>query len=159
MFPIFFPVPARIFVLIYAGMQLVSGLLGQSSNDPVRVAHFAHLGGMVAGYLLIKFGQPLFDAVERIGGKQRGGNRRGSDSSSSAAILDVPYRDVPVYTMTESEPVAQTPRTSTPTRFVVDGEMVTQETIDDILDKITLGGYHHLSAREKRILDEVSRQL
>ena len=154
MFPIFFPVPARIFVLIYAGMQLVSGLLGQSSNDPVRVAHFAHLGGMVAGYLLIKFGQPLFDAVDRIGG-----SRRQRAAQPFARTYDAEFHDVPVYTISESEPAASAPRSVTPTRFVVDGEPITQEVIDDILDKITIGGYHNLSAREKRILDEVSRQL
>jgi hypothetical protein len=50
-------------------------------------------------------------------------------------------------------------RTSTPTRFVVDGEPITQETIDEILDKISVAGYHNLTEREKRILDDVSRQL
>lgn len=154
MFPIFFPVPARIFVLIYAAMQLVSGLLGQSANDPVRVAHFAHLGGMLAGWLLIKFGQPIFNAVERIGGS----SRRPSESPFSTSY-DVEYRDVPVYSIPDRNEEPPAPRTNTPTRFVVDGEPITQEMIDDILDKITLGGYHNLSSREKRILDDVSRQL
>ena len=109
---------------------------------------------MVAGWLLIKFGQPIFNAVERIGGSQRS-----RAASPYATSYDVEYRDVPVYTIPERNDEPPAPRTQTPTRFVVDGEPITQEMIDDILDKITLGGYHNLSAREKRILDDVSRQL
>lgn len=154
MFPIFFPIPARIFVLIYAGMQLVSGLLGQGANDPVRVAHFAHLGGAVAGYLLLKFGGPIFDLVERLGGR-----RATTSYADTDRYRDVEYRDVPVYDIPARREEPVRPRTSTPTRFVVDGEPITQETIDEILDKISLGGYHNLTDREKRILDDVSRQL
>jgi membrane associated rhomboid family serine protease len=153
MFPIFFPVPARIFVLIYAGMQLVSGLLGQGANDHVRVAHFAHLGGAVAGFLLIKFGAPLFDWIERLGGRRR------TTHVDSERLVDVNFRDVPVYDIPQRRDEPMRSRTSTPTRFVVDGEPITQETIDEILDKISVAGYHNLTEREKRILDDVSRQL
>lgn len=154
MFPIFFPIPARIFVLIYAGMQLVSGLLGQGANDPVRVAHFAHLGGALAGYLLLKFGGPIFDLVERLGGR-----RSTASNVNAERFVDVNYRDVPVYDIPARRDEPVRPRASTPTRFVVDGEPISQETIDEILDKISLGGYHNLTDREKRILDDVSRQL
>ena len=49
---IFFPVPikARIFVLIYGVIELFMGV-AQFSGD--SVAHFAHLGGMLFGALLI----------------------------------------------------------------------------------------------------------
>lgn len=45
------PMPARVFVLVYAAIEL---LLGVSGSQP-GVAHFAHLGGMVGGYLLLRF--------------------------------------------------------------------------------------------------------
>lgn len=53
------PIKAKYFVLIYAGIELFLGLSGFESG----VAHFAHLGGALFGFLLIlywrKFGSRL----------------------------------------------------------------------------------------------------
>ena len=49
--PIPIPIKAKYFVIGYAVIELLSGLYG--SND--GVAHFAHLGGMVVGFLLILY--------------------------------------------------------------------------------------------------------
>jgi membrane associated rhomboid family serine protease len=43
------PMPARMFVLLYAGLELLLGVTGAQSG----VAHFAHLGGMVGGFLML----------------------------------------------------------------------------------------------------------
>lgn len=48
--PIPFPIKAKYFVLIYAVIELVEGM---SVSD--SVAHFAHLGGMLFGFLLIMY--------------------------------------------------------------------------------------------------------
>ncbi len=45
------PLPARVFVLIYAVLELVMGVTGAQSG----VAHFAHLGGMVGGFIMLRF--------------------------------------------------------------------------------------------------------
>ena len=45
------PMPARVFVLIYAVLELVMGVTGAQSG----VAHFAHLGGMVGGFIMLRF--------------------------------------------------------------------------------------------------------
>jgi len=45
------PMPARVFVLLYAALELVMGVTGAQSG----VAHFAHLGGMVGGYLMLRY--------------------------------------------------------------------------------------------------------
>jgi membrane associated rhomboid family serine protease len=45
------PMPARVFVLVYAALELVMGVSGAQSG----VAHFAHLGGMVGGFLMLRF--------------------------------------------------------------------------------------------------------
>jgi len=53
-FMIFLPIPikAKYFVMAYGAIELYSGL----SNSPGdNVAHFAHLGGMIFGFFLIKF--------------------------------------------------------------------------------------------------------
>ena len=43
------PIPSRIFVAIYAVIELFSGIFGAMSG----IAHFAHLGGMLFGALLL----------------------------------------------------------------------------------------------------------
>jgi membrane associated rhomboid family serine protease len=45
------PMPAWLFVTLYGLLELVLGVFGTSQG----VAHFAHLGGMAAGYLLIRY--------------------------------------------------------------------------------------------------------
>ena len=45
------PLPARVFVLIYAVLELVMGVTGAQSG----VAHFAHLGGMVGGFIMLRY--------------------------------------------------------------------------------------------------------
>lgn len=50
---LFFPVPikAKYFVAIFGAIELISGLTRTNTG----VAHFAHLGGMLVGYILIKY--------------------------------------------------------------------------------------------------------
>ena len=50
-FPIPIPMPARVFVTLYCILELVLGITGTQQG----VAHFAHLGGAAAGYLLILY--------------------------------------------------------------------------------------------------------
>ena len=45
------PVKAKYFVIIYGAIELFSGVYDTGSN----VAHFAHLGGMIFGYLLLLY--------------------------------------------------------------------------------------------------------
>ena len=45
------PLPARVFVTIYAVLELFLGVTGSQEG----VAHFAHLGGMIGGYVLLRF--------------------------------------------------------------------------------------------------------
>ena len=45
------PMSARTFVVVYAVIELLLGVTGSQSG----VAHFAHLGGMIGGWLLLRF--------------------------------------------------------------------------------------------------------
>lgn len=45
------PMKAKYFVLFFGAIELVSGLSGLNTG----IAHFAHLGGMVFGFILIKY--------------------------------------------------------------------------------------------------------
>jgi membrane associated rhomboid family serine protease len=46
------PVKAKYFVMIYGGLEIY---LGFSNNPADNVAHFAHLGGMIFGFILIMY--------------------------------------------------------------------------------------------------------
>jgi membrane associated rhomboid family serine protease len=50
--PLFPPIPmkARTFVIVFGGLELALGLLGHRG-----IAHFAHLGGMLGGWLMIRY--------------------------------------------------------------------------------------------------------
>ena len=45
------PMPARVFVVVYAALELFLGVTGSQAG----VAHFAHLGGMVGGYAMLRY--------------------------------------------------------------------------------------------------------
>ena len=46
------PIKAKYFVILYGLLELYAGI---SNNPADNVAHFAHLGGMIFGFLLIKY--------------------------------------------------------------------------------------------------------
>ncbi len=48
------PIKAKWFVIIYGAMELFSGIANSTGDN---VAHFAHLGGMLFGFILIKYWQ------------------------------------------------------------------------------------------------------
>ena len=62
--PLFPPIPmkARTFVIVFGVIELLFGLSGRSG-----VAHFAHLGGMLGGFLMIRYwrGQAPFGGARR----------------------------------------------------------------------------------------------
>ncbi len=53
--PLFPPIPMRapVFVAVYGALELVLGVTGTAQG----VAHFAHLGGLVGGFLYLKYGR------------------------------------------------------------------------------------------------------
>ena len=54
LFLMFFPIPikAKYAVIIYGAFELIFGVLNISGDN---IAHFAHLGGMLFGFILIKY--------------------------------------------------------------------------------------------------------
>jgi membrane associated rhomboid family serine protease len=57
------PMKAKVFVAVYGGLELFLGVTGTRSG----IAHFAHLGGMLGGYLMIRYwrGQAPFGRKRR----------------------------------------------------------------------------------------------
>ena len=50
------PMPARVFVIVFAAIELGLGVLQPGGS----VAHFAHLGGMLGGFLMIQYRRGRF---------------------------------------------------------------------------------------------------
>ena len=82
MYILFIPIPirARVFVIIYALIELFAGLGSVTGFSADNVAHFAHLGGMLFGWLLILYWKKtnwrepgeLWDRIRtKLGGHQR----------------------------------------------------------------------------------------
>ena len=93
MFILFIPIPirARVFVIIYALIELFAGLGSVAGFTADNVAHFAHLGGMLFGWLLILYwkktnwrepGELWRNIRSKLGGHQR------LDSSKSGNKFD-----------------------------------------------------------------------
>jgi membrane associated rhomboid family serine protease len=143
MFPFFIPIPAKFFVLIYIGLAL---LMGMTSDG--NVAHFAHLGGAATGFLLFKFGDKvgLFAFFNNLFKRKQ--------------VLVNPMDRPNVHGIWEAK---SAPKTYNPQpenyKFNVEGENISQDVIDSILDKISASGYQNLTDKEKKILFEISKKL
>jgi len=147
MFPIFFPIPAKIFVMIYGGIDLLQGILSPNSG----VAHFAHLGGAFFGYMLLKHGDDLrifsfFESIlSRFSGNEKRIHRKKVQQN--------------VYSLYEEHSISQESTGKGSGYCISNGDEIPQEEIDRILDKISTSGYKSLTDREKKILYEVSKKI
>ncbi len=136
-FPIPVPIRARVLVVIYALVELWSGF---SVSD--NVAHFAHLGGMLFGVILILYwkkqgvntgaglwsGSHVKDWWERMKDKMRA---KGTNANSNTSYSNYHYQ----------EPIREEKK-----------DPAKEAEINRILDKIKLSGYDSLTDEEKQIL-------
>ncbi len=131
-FPIPIPIRARTLVVIYALVELWSGF---SVSD--NVAHFAHLGGMLFGILLILYwkkqgvntGEGLWSGSKLKAWWERLKQRR--TRSQSQSYENYHYQ----------EPIREDENTTE-----------NEAEINRILDKIKLSGYDSLTDEEKKTL-------
>lgn len=164
MFPLFIPIPAKYFVLIFTGAELLFGV----SNSGSGIAHFAHLGGALAGFLLLKYGDQI-GVYNILGQKSFGSSSMGGGGTSSSFSFrqSRPEQRSYSYQMNwqKPKPKSTTESTESPQesssgkRITIDGEVITQQKIDTILDKISASGYQNLTDHEKYILTELSKKL
>jgi membrane associated rhomboid family serine protease len=139
-FPLPIPIKAKWFVCGYAAIELFSAL--GSSGD--GVAHMAHLGGMLFGFLMIRYwnshpdsnynrsgGQEFFDNLKRNFER-----RHNKPQSQMHAERGGSKEDDMAYNARKRQ---------------------NQEEIDAILDKIRKSGYDSLTKEEKQKLFDASR--
>ncbi len=135
-----FPIKAKYFILLYMVIELIS--LGNSDG----IAHFAHLGGAVVGFVYLLITQSrfsfskLFSEFKRPDQKPEGKANIYIRHRYYDKFRDVSDAD---YESGKEE----------------DDDKVSQERIDEILDKISREGYKNLTEEEKKILFEASKKI
>jgi membrane associated rhomboid family serine protease len=140
--PFPFPIKAKWFVMGYVAIEFFSAL--GSSGD--GVAHTAHLGGMLFGYLMIRYwnkhpngsydrsrGQQFFENLKRNFDQRQQNSRQPHMHAEKGGASE-----------TDQEYNAR--------------KRKNQEEIDAILDKIRKSGYDSLTKEEKQKLFDASNQ-
>jgi membrane associated rhomboid family serine protease len=131
-FPIPVPIKARTLVIGLVVLDIVASQLWPNDG----VAHIAHVGGALFGYLFFRL-QSL--------------SRRSPDQAAPAVERVVMVQSG------SSEPDRRTPVTPMRPRRRVDADPVAAE-VDRVLDKISEKGISSLTAAERRFLDEVAKK-
>jgi membrane associated rhomboid family serine protease len=160
MFPLFIPIKAKYFVMFYAGLEMIMGV---TSVD--GVAHFAHLGGALTGFLLLQYGDKIglfqtkpkvYQNPYRIDDDYEENTRLFTNTrkEGNSNIFKVNWD---ISKKTKIEPAKKIDTYSK--QFVVDNEIIPQSFIDTLLDKISDRGYQSLTDRERKILTEISKQI
>ena len=129
------PVKAKYFIFGLIALGVLS------IGDQGTIANLAHLGGAAAGYVYVLYVArrfPFQGLVDQLG---RWLNSRRSRRSEE------PYREVVDAKIFD---INERPKTE---------KELNQMKIDEILDKITRGGYQSLTEEEKKILFEASKKL
>jgi membrane associated rhomboid family serine protease len=138
-----FPIKAKYFVIIFMLIELLS--VGSNTG----IAHLAHLGGGVVGFIYLLLSKYNINDLFRFDKQPKVSSKRPTNiytnsyyekynKSSEPEISDAEY-------YTQNSPYQS--------------DEVSQERIDEILDKIGKYGYEKLTEEEKRILFEASRKL
>jgi hypothetical protein len=141
--PFPFPIKAKWLIVGYIAIELFSAMTGPGDG----VAHMAHLGGMLFGFLLIRYWQKHPDSSQGFGRsrgqeffenmKRRYYQRQQQNNRMKAEQTD-PRRE------SDEEYNAR--------------KRKNQEEVDAILDKIRKSGYDSLTKEEKKKLFDQSRE-
>ena len=140
--PIPFPIKAKWLILGYIVIELFSAMSGPGDG----VAHMAHLGGMLFGFLLIRYWQKHPDSSQRYG------------RSYGKEFFDNLIRKHEEYQRKRhmhAEPTGNT-RRETDEEYNM-RQRKNQEEIDAILDKVRKSGYDSLTKEEKQKLFDQKR--
>ena len=131
--PIPFPIKAKWFVCIYAFIEILEGMSGKDG-----VAHFAHLGGMFFGLMLILY----WRGVVRRRRVSFGENFWKKPNAHQG--MHISYSDNYTKNYKDHEYNEQ--------------KKARNEEIDRILDKVRHGGYQSLTESEKQTLFDASKR-
>lgn len=130
-----FPVPAKWLVGFFFVLTFITAFGGEGG----RIAHFAHLGGLLAGLVYL-----------RVGGRLKAGLAGMRDSRAAERFAIVPRR-APGAKASGGDGARGKAANAGREEDLLDE-------VDRILDKISARGLAALTEEERRLLDEVSRR-
>lgn len=137
-----FPVKAK-WLVGFLGLMALLSAFGTSGGD---VAHFAHLGGLVAGFLYLKLDWRTSRPIERL---------RSVAPRTPRRLAIVPRDEDDEH---EASGASRGRKGDAgPVRSAAEERRLLDE-VDRVLDKISARGMSSLTTDERRLLDEVSRQ-
>ena len=146
--PFPFPIKAKWLIVGYIAIELFSAMSGPGDG----VAHMAHLGGMLFGFLLIRYWQKHPDSSQRFG---RSKGQEFFDNLKRK--YDERQRNSRMKAEATGYGRSENTRRETDREYNA-RQAKNQEEIDAILDKIRKSGYDSLTKEEKKKLFEQSRQ-
>ena len=141
-FPLPIPIKAKWFVAIYAIIEFVSAM--SSVGD--GVAHMAHIGGMLFGFLLILYWRKRPNSYFNVDATRQFFDQW-SRTSRTSHTGETSYTSSNTTYSRPEDDMEYNAR-----------KKARQEEIDKILDKIRVSGYDSLSKEEKRRLFEASHE-
>jgi rhomboid family protein len=148
------PIKVRWFVAMAAGINLVMGMSSQAGAGS-GTAYFAHLGGLAAGWLLLRTPSP---SLERL--RQHISPAPDEPDETPRAVPRVPprgrERPEADEVVSRSKALA-TRRQLPPARRAPDASK--GDALNLVLDKISAQGLDSLTADERRLLEEMSKRL
>lgn len=140
--PFPFPIKAKWLVVGYIAIELFSAM----SSPGDGVAHMAHLGGMLFGFLLIRYWQKHPDSSQRFG------RSRGQEFFDRMKQKYDARQDTRMHAEYHGDPRRESDEEYNARK------RKNQEEIDAILDKIRKSGYDSLTKEEKKKLFDQSRE-
>ena len=142
--PFPFPIKAKWLIVGYIAIELFSAMSGPGDG----VAHMAHLGGMLFGFLLIRYWR------KHPGGSQQFGRSYGQEFFDN---LKRKYDERQRNQRMHAEQTRWEERRQETDEEYNQRQRQNQEEIDAILDKIRKSGYDSLTKEEKQKLFEQKR--
>ncbi len=137
------PIKAKYLIPLFILMELYFADTGGGN-----IAHLAHLGGALAGFVYILLDKNSGVSFSRAFRKSSSGTYKGGNIFNSFGMPSNPFKkkdnsvqDADFYDVNN------------------DIKEISQSEIDEILEKISKSGYQNLSDREKKILFEASKRM
>ena len=138
------PIKAKYLIAFYIVIEFMS--VGSENY----VAHLAHLGGAFFGFVFILLDRRynfnidgIFNSAKRMFSSSGGSSTNQFRKSGGRGFKDKNVEDAEFYEINNDKKSE---------------EEISQEVIDEILEKISRSGYQNLTEREKRILFEASKK-
>ena len=144
-----FPIKLRTMAIVFFALEIVL----QVSGGQAHVAHLAHLGGLVAGYLFVRIffrREILWDPLGAVFGRR--GYRPPKDSGSTS---DSGW----TYRRSPDRNDGYGPNFSTDSSHGFNGTRVSQRELDYLLDKISRTGINSLTEQELQRLKQAREEM